>query len=213
MRGAGSGCLRGRSCTPRGRFCCGVAGLGCLWGSSPAGGGQCCIPGAGSVVGSRSRVPPGIGLHCGGPVPLPSLGWQDAGCSGYPGGAGPGCLGWRSWQLQDPRVWLQKVGAGTAWLSPGVTSCLPGQGQGPGSWHCLVPAPSALHVPRLALQSITWGQASPQHWGLVLARLLGQAGPSKGGRVPTAAPSGLGERDPLPLMGGPGHKCTFTSHP
>lgn len=141
-----------------------------------------------------------------GPVPQPSLGWQDAGCSGYPGGAAPGCLGW---QLQDLEVWLQKVGAGTACLSPGATSCLPGRGQGPGSWHCLVPAPSAFRVPWVALQS----QASRRSSGLVLARLLGQTSPSRAGGVPAAAPCRLGEQDPLPFVGGPGHKCTFTSHP
>lgn len=92
-------------------------------------GNQSCIPGAGSAVGSRPWVPPGIGLHCGGAGPAPPaaspMAEQDAGCFGYPSGAAQGCSRWWTWQLQHPRFWLQRVGAGTTWLPPGVTSCLP----------------------------------------------------------------------------------------
>lgn len=225
---------RGRCCAPRGRACrggpvldaFGAGPAGGRWSSVPLGiqscgaGEKSCIPGAGSVVGSWSWVPPGIGLPCGrpvlhpsGPVPLPSLGWQDAGCSGCPGGAAPGRLGR---QLQDTQVWLPKVGAGTAWLSPGGShpAWLAGD-RAPGSWRCLVPTPSALRGPWVALQSITSGQTSPQCPGLVLAGLA----PVKGGECPQPLPPGWESRIPLPLMeegeegGGAGHKCTFTSHP
>lgn len=218
LRGAGPGCLRGRSCAPRGRFCGGELVLGAsgdrvaLWGGNPASPGPVLLGGGGG----RSWVPPEIGLHCGGPVlhppgpvPVPSLGWQDAGCSGYPGGAAPGLLGVAELATPGPSGLASESGCWHCLAVPGGP-ILPAW---PGAGHCLVPAPGALCAPRVALQSITSGQASPQRSGSVLAGPLGQAGPSRGGRAPTAAPSQLGEQDPLPLMGGPGHKCTFTSHP
>lgn len=217
LRGAGPGCLRGRSCAPRARFCGGELVLGAsgdrvaLGGGNPASPGPVLLGGGGAVLGASGDR---VALWGAGPAP------PGASPSAEPGLAGCRML-WVSWWSCPGAAWGGRVGNSRT-LGFGFRKwvlALPGcpRGSHPaclaGAGHCLVPAPGALCAPRVALQSITSGQASPQRSGSVLAGPLGQAGPSRGGRAPTAAPSQLGEQDPLPLMGGPGHKCTFTSHP
>lgn len=193
LRGAGPGCLRGRSCAPRGRFCGGELVLGAsgdrvaLWGGNPAspgpvllgggGGGPGCLRRSGCTVGGRSCTPRGQS-QC--------RAWagrmQDA--LGILVELPRGCLGWQSWQLQDPRVWLQKVGAGTAWLSPGVPSCLPGRGQGT----ALSPLPvlSVHHgsLCRASLQAKLLHSARARCWPGPSARLA----PAEGGEHPQLLP-------------------------
>lgn len=169
LRGAGPGCLRGRSCAPRGRFCGGELVLGAsgdrvaLGGGNPAspgpvllgggGGGPGCLRRSGCTVGGRSCTPRGQS-QC--------RAWagrmQDA--LGILVELPRGCLGWQSWQLQDPRVWLQKVGAGTAWLSPGVPSCLPGRGR-------------ALPCPRSRCSLCATGRFAEHHFRPSFSTALG----------------------------------------
>lgn len=193
LRGAGPGCLRGRSCAPRGRFCGGELVLGAsgdrvaLWGGNPASPGPVLLGGGGG----RSWVPPEIGLHCGGPVlhppgpvPVPSLGWQDAGCSGYPGGAAPGLLGVAELATPGPSGLASESGCWHCLAVPGgpILPAWPGQGT------ALSPLPvlSVRHgsLCRASLQAKLLHSARARCWPGPSARLA----PAEGGEHPQLLP-------------------------
>lgn len=205
--------LSGRFCTARGRSCCGDLFLSAsgdhrvvLWGTNPASLGPVllwgadlgCLRASGCTVGGRV-------LHPLQPVPWPSR-MQDAlgilvelPRAARDGGLGSSStlgFGFNEWVLALPGC---PRGSHPAFLF----------GMGTEPWELALPCPHSLS------SASTTGHSAEHRLGPSFSAVLGlgagQAGPSQRGRVPTAAASWLGELQPLPLLGGPGHKCTFTS--
>lgn len=106
LRGAGPGCLRGRSCAPRARFCGGELVLGAsgdrvaLGGGNPASPGPVLLGGGGAVLGASGDR---VALWGAGPAP------PGASPSAEPGLAGCRML-WVSWWSCPGAAWGGRVG-------------------------------------------------------------------------------------------------------